>query len=328
MDVWKPEIFEDRGAIGSDIPVVDDYEAQLKELFMVRNPQGTWAPGALTARDRWVHYPWLGTVVHVLGPTEYYELFTSRNRDLITVEEQATFAAATIGIVGMSVGSSVALACALEGTMHFRLADFDMLSLSNLNRVRSGIASLGLNKAIIAARQIYELNPYADIVLYEQGLTREDLGPFAAGCTALVDEMDDVGMKIALREEARHERVPVVQATDNGDGAIVDVERFDAEPERELFHGALRDVRVSDLASMPFSERLTVMNRMVGEEHIGSRMRASLERVGKDLHAWPQLGGAAMISGGVMVYVIRRIVLGEQMNSGKFGVALDAILGL
>ncbi len=40
------------------------------------------------------------------------------------------------------------------------MADFDKIELSNLNRVPVGVFDIGLNKAMIAARRIAELDPY------------------------------------------------------------------------------------------------------------------------------------------------------------------------
>jgi tRNA A37 threonylcarbamoyladenosine dehydratase len=50
-----------------------------------------------------------------------------------------------IGVVGLSVGQSVALTLALERSFgELRLADFDRLDLSNLNRIRAGVHDLNL----------------------------------------------------------------------------------------------------------------------------------------------------------------------------------------
>ncbi|HEU0052633.1 MAG TPA: ThiF family adenylyltransferase, partial [Longimicrobium sp.] len=111
---------------------------------------------------RWVFFPWSGRLVHLLPPAELAELRLDRNRHKVTADEQARLAGFHVGIVGLSSGNAVALALALEGAAgHLKLADFDALSLSDLNRVRAGVHDLGTPKVALAARQIYEVNPYA-----------------------------------------------------------------------------------------------------------------------------------------------------------------------
>ena len=180
-----------------------------------------------------MYYPWSGRLVHVLEPARFRELRSDRNRYKITPAEQTALASLRVGIVGLSVGNAVANTLALEGAFgELRLADFDTLSLSNTNRVRCGVHELGLNKAILCARQIYEQDPYARLVLYTDGITRDNVSSFLDAGGALdvvVDECDDLMVKVLLREEARRRRVPVIMET--SDRGLLDIERFDCELE-------------------------------------------------------------------------------------------------
>jgi len=56
---------------------------------------------------RWIHYPWSGELVHALGPAEYRELRSDRNRYKMTSEEQERLSRLTVGIAGLSVGNIV-----------------------------------------------------------------------------------------------------------------------------------------------------------------------------------------------------------------------------
>jgi len=47
-----------------------------------------------------------------------------------------------------------------------RLADFDTAELSNLNRIRTGSHNLGLNKTVIAAREIVEIDPFIKVKIF------------------------------------------------------------------------------------------------------------------------------------------------------------------
>ena len=59
-----------------------------------------------------------------------------------------------------------------------KLADNDILSLSNLNRFRAGLPDLGVNKAVLTARQIYEINPFAKLEVFDKGISPENIENF------------------------------------------------------------------------------------------------------------------------------------------------------
>src|SRR3989344_3902574 len=323
--------------------VRDDYYGQLRELFLARNPKLRGRPfeadnlangfiekraarAPIARQGRWVYFPWNGCLTHILSKKEFYELRSARNKNLITGSEQELIKGFKVGIAGLSVGNSIALTLALEGFRSFALGDFDKISLSNLNRIRAGVQFLGVNKSEAAARQLYEIDPYVSARVFERGIRSDaDLSRFMRRLNLIVDEMDDVVMKIKLRELARRMKLPVVSAADNGDGVIVDVERFDFERKREIFHGRLGAARVKRIGEMKFNEKMSLINDMVGAEYVTLRMKESFLMVGRDLYGWPQLGGAAMLAGSVIAYAAKKIALGEPLRSGKYDVSLDRV---
>ncbi|MBF8280978.1 MAG: Rv1355c family protein, partial [Candidatus Magasanikbacteria bacterium] len=239
--------------------VVDDYEEQLREYYGVLHPADIFKPsfaseareyietlkknGVLHEHGVWVYYPWNATLVHILDDKEFQMVRTARNKLLITSEEQAMYYNAVVGIAGLSVGNSCALAIALQGgARRLRLADFDLLALSNLNRIRAGVDALGLNKVVMTMRQIYLLNPYAEIEAFPDGLNEGNIDRFFESPPKLdivVDEIDNLAIKFLIRERAQKLRLPVVMAADNGDDGVVDVERYDLDQNTPFFHGRM-----------------------------------------------------------------------------------------
>ncbi len=124
-------------------------------------------PADVTAEPiRWVYYPWRRTVVRVLGPLGFRLLRLDRNRNLITTAELERLARLRIGVVGLSVGHAIAYTLAAQGLCgELRLTDFDELELSNLNRVPATVFDLGVNKAVVCARRIAELDPYLPVTV-------------------------------------------------------------------------------------------------------------------------------------------------------------------
>ena len=248
-----------------------------------------------------------------------------RNRNLITAEEQDRLAAVRIGIVGLSVGHTVAYTLAQEGLCGgLRLADFDELELSNLNRVPARAFDDGLNKATLAARRIAELDPYLPVDVFERGITTDSVDEFFDGIDILVEECDSLDTKLLVRETARARRIPVLMAT--GDRGLLDVERFDLEPQRPIMHGLLGDIDLAELAELPSKDKVPYALRMMDASWLSPRMAASLVEVGNTLATWPQLVGEVALSATLVAEAVRRIGLGEELPSGRL--RIDVARGL
>jgi molybdopterin/thiamine biosynthesis adenylyltransferase len=322
--------------------VSDTYRSQLTELYAIEHPDIALTPAfaeeaeaALRAREEespleeqgtWAYFPWLSSLVHILPDADFQKVRTARNRNLITEEEQRKFYDATIGIAGLSVGNSVALAIALQGgARHMKLADHDTLELSNLNRIRAGIDMLGLPKVEITARQIYLLNPYAELELFPEGLTESNVGPFLEGCDVMMDEFDHFPMKRLLRDEAKKRRIPIVMAADNADAGVVDIERYDIEPDLEPFHGRVR-MSYEELTKLDKKGIGKAIAEMIGMENHTERMLSSLAELGKSLVSWPQLGGTALLNGAAAAYCARQIAIGGSLTDNRAILSLEESL--
>jgi hypothetical protein len=109
--------------------------------------------------------------------------------------------------------------------------------------------------------------------------------------------MDDLALKVDIRFKARAAHVPVVMVTDNGDNAILDVERFDLDSGYPLFHGLAGDLTASPGDLNDPIQRVRAASAIVGSQ-ITPRTRFSLTQVGRTLPSWPQLGTAATVGGG------------------------------
>ena len=301
------------------MPVLDP--ARRDEL--VAEIRGGLAPETY---GRWVHYPWSGRLVRLLPPEEFRELRSDRNRHKITDAEQAQLRTLTVGIVGLSVGNAIALTLALEGAFGtLKLADFDELDLSNLNRLRAGVHDIGVGKAELAARQIAELDPYADVQVFDAGVTVDNVDEFLAGVDVLVEECDSFDVKLLVRERARMRGIPVLMET--SDRGMLDVERFDIEPGRPLFHGRVGDLTSAALAEMSFEDQLAAAMPVVGMEVLSARLLASMVERGQSVSTWPQLASDVTLGGATVATAVRRIALGEPLPSGRMHVDLDSILG-
>ncbi|MFH1246601.1 MAG: ThiF family adenylyltransferase [Candidatus Liptonbacteria bacterium] len=319
------------------LEIIDAYTDLLNELFLLRNPSCRFNKNYekefndfLVKNNKsgeWFYFPWLHKIVRYLPERLHQELRTGRNRHLITKEEQQKYYEATVGIAGMSVGSHVALTIAMTGgAKHIKLADPDIISGDNLNRIRSGYSQVGLSKAAVVARQIAEMNPYAHVDVFPEGITESNVKRFLQGLTVLVEEMDNPFWKLNIRYLAREKRIPVIMGTDNGDGIIVDVERYDCSSRYAILHGLAHGLTPAALLKLDPRELPRIAAKIAGAEHAPLRMLQSVSEVGKSLYSWPQLGTAATMCGAILSYLVRRIVVGAPgIKSGRYLVNPDAI---
>jgi molybdopterin/thiamine biosynthesis adenylyltransferase len=326
----------------SRVQVHDTFRQQLEGLVKSRRPKRAPTRHELDvevrryAGDRpladlgvWVYYPWRRCLVHLLEEAEFVELRTGRNRYKITTEEQDFLRRQKVGIIGLSVGSQVALTMASERSCgELRLADFDTLELSNLNRLRDGVFNLGVAKTTLAARSIAEVDPFLKVTCYPDGVTRENLEDFLTGdgrLDVLVDECDGLDIKLLCRRRARELGIPVVMEAN--DRATLDIERFDREPTRPLLHGLLEGLdlaRVADLRTN--DEKVPYLMPMVGETTMSDKLRASLLEVGESIETWPQLASDVALGAGLVTNVVRRIALGQLNDSGRYFVDLEQLV--
>jgi molybdopterin/thiamine biosynthesis adenylyltransferase/nitroreductase len=323
-------LIEQQGAL---LQIFDTILLQLHDLIQSRHPARTLLPTEMDSLIRehlcglsideygtWVYYPWSRRIVHLLHEEEFVELRTNRNRYKITPAEQAELATKRIGIVGLSVGQSVAVVLALERSFgELRLADFDSLDLSNLNRIRAGAHSLGVSKVVVTAREIAEIDPFVNVIAFPEGITKNNLDAFlleGGKLDVIVEECDSFDIKISVRHQARLHRIPVVM--DTSDRGMLDIERFDLEPNRPIFHGLAGDLQEGALCGLTTEEKIPYVLQIIGSQTISSRLRSSMLEVGATLSTWPQLGSAVSSGGAVAADAARRIVLGQPVPSGRF----------
>lgn len=333
------ELFES----GRITTVVDDFEEEERELYALQNPAESMAPDfeehfcayreekerevPAVERGVWVYFPWRATLTHVLTHDDFFAVRTSRNKKLITKDEQKKYYNTVVGIGGMSIGSSIAVALALQGgARHIKLADFDRLALSNTNRVRAGVCDLGTLKTTVTARQIYEINPFVEVEVFSDGLTEKTMDDFFEGTHPLgvvIDELDNMAVKYRLREYARRLRLPLLMAADNADSSVIDIERYDIDADTPFFHGRLGEVTHEELAGLDKIGIGRAITKHVGVENVTERMQDSLLALGKEIVSWPQLGGAALLNGAAVAYCVRKIVLGEPLENNRAIISFD-----
>ncbi len=311
------------------IQVYDELRGQLEELIKSNHPKIKFTPTALEEAVNkhlgttpieeygvWMYYPWSNRLVHILDEEEFAEVRTNRNRPKITREERAVLSQQIIGIIGLSVGQSIAITLAMERSFgEIRLADFDELELSNLNRIRSGVHQLGIKKVINVAREIAEIDPYLKVTCFPEGLTEANMDAFftdGGKLNVLIDECDGLDIKIHARHKAKALGIPVLM--EMNDRCTFDVERFDLEPNRPILHGLIDHLDTSQLQGLTNEQKIPYIMPMLGEHTISTKLKASMLEIEQSINTWPQLASAVVMGGAVVASTYRRMVLGVLLK--------------
>ncbi|MBL4656792.1 MAG: Rv1355c family protein [Flavobacteriales bacterium] len=325
------------------LTVFDELQGQLRELVKLQNPKINLTKEVLHDRaiahlgnipskeyGVWVYYSWSNRLVHILDEEEFVTVRTNRNQYKITPEERTILAQKKIGVIGLSVGQSVAVTMSQERSYgEIRLADFDELELTNLNRIRTGVHNLGISKVIIVAREIAEIDPFLKVTSFNDGLTEENMEDFflkGGKLDICVDECDSFAMKITLRLKAKELGIPIVmEASDKG---TTDVERFDLELDRPILHGLIDHLDLEKAKKAKTNEeKIPYLLPMLGLDTTSDRMKASMLEIEQTITTWPQLASAVTLGGGVTADVCRRILLDQFHDSGRYFVDVEKLIG-
>lgn len=309
---------------------------QLTELFEIKNPEvvlesdsseasAAFIKNTLKKGDLygdWVFFPWSKLLVHVVPENDYKNILTARNKEIITEEEQQKLRDTTVSFAGLSVGSGVAINLVHMGACDtMKLADFDTLDTSNLNRVKAGIPELGEKKMNILSRELFEVNPYLSIQAFEEGVNEKNIENFVSGepkTNVIFEIIDDFKMKVRLRIKAKELGTALIMLTNLGDSILVDVERHDIDKNTEIFNGKIGNVGEQILAGEVSKEdEKKYAIGIVGMDNIPERVLSSVKQIGKTLVGRPQLASTVAISSGIGAYFVKRIALGEDLPSGR-----------
>jgi len=335
-DVYKPILLggeAEAKQLISEKPYIterDAFSMQLKELFVIQNPTlASHEKEEVFASEDFkqfiaskrelcslFYYPWNQTIVKCCEADDYFKLKTNRNQDLITAAEQKKLYNSKAAVFGLSVGSNIAFTLTQAViSREITIADLDKLDTTNLNRILAGVHQIGLDKTVIAARKIYEDNPYADVNALSNGVSKELLEPLLAEKKVeyIIEEIDSVKVKIDVRFLAIKYHVPVVMITDNGDGVVLHVERYDLGYDK-IFEKD--EAYWREKLKLPMTKEAAggiIMNDIVGgAEKVDPKMIASVKRVlSQELVSWSQLGSAAILGGAIATVALKRIILGE-----------------
>lgn len=153
----------------------------------------------------------------------------SRTEALIGKENLEKLQNSKVAIFGLGgVGSYVLEGLARAGVGNLILVDNDTISESNLNRQIIALKStIGKYKAEVAKDRVLQINPNANIKIYQEFFTKESKDILDESLTYIVDAIDTVSSKIDLIVKAKELNIPIISCM--GTGNKLDPTKFEVD---------------------------------------------------------------------------------------------------
>ena len=132
-----------------------------------------------------------------MNNTDFY-----RTELLVGQKGSQKLAQTSVAVIGLGgVGSYSAEALARSGIGKFILIDFDVIEPTNINRQILALQStIGKPKVELMQQRILDINPKAEVIIYQEVLDGNNQERLLEGAEYCVDAIDSLSSKIGLLE--------------------------------------------------------------------------------------------------------------------------------
>lgn len=155
-------------------------------------------------------------------------------KKFFTEEDILKIGKVKIGIAGAGgLGSNCAQALVRSGFKNFKIADFDVVSHSNLNRQFFFVSQIGEKKIEALADNLKKINPDLDIELFDLKISRTNIEIFD-DCDVLIEAFDKPEYKKIVVERYMNSGKLVVVAS--GIGGFGDTDEIKVNRIKEKFY--------------------------------------------------------------------------------------------
>lgn len=176
----------------------------------------------------------------------------SRNYGFWSEDEQRAITSSRVAIAGVGGdGFQLGLKLARMGVSRFSIADPEVFEPENVNRVEgASVSTFGRNKAEVFRDRVLDINPEAEIDVFLQGVTPDNVEDFMRGASLVLDESEltrpEIGSLIARR--ARAQGIPDLLVMNVGFSAQVTSFAPDSPWTFERFMGFASDTPLAEIA--------------------------------------------------------------------------------
>ncbi|MCB0364638.1 MAG: ThiF family adenylyltransferase [Bdellovibrionaceae bacterium] len=152
-----------------------------------------------------------------------YNVAFSRNFGWLGKAEMDQLRHKKVAIAGLGgVGGQYCEVLARLGVGHFHIADMDHFAVENFNRqAGAAMSTVGRRKSDVMRDRILDINPQAQIQVFDQGISQSNLDAFLQGVDLYVDGLDFfvLDLRIPLFDRLRELKIPAITVAPIGMGA-------------------------------------------------------------------------------------------------------------
>eukprot|EP00835_Amoeboradix_gromovi_P006035 NODE_644_length_5619_cov_0.132790.p1 type:complete len:401 gc:universal NODE_644_length_5619_cov_0.132790:3369-2167(-) len=149
-------------------------------------------------------------------PRELIDEFLSRNSKFTDITPLETALVVVVGVGG--VGSNCVHSLARSGVRRIRIVDFDLLTLSSLNRHAVGtLNDVGHSKCKVLKQHLLEICPFVEIEIINKLYDTESCDEVLSGdISYVVDCIDNKDTKLHLIETCLDRNIPIISSMGAG----------------------------------------------------------------------------------------------------------------
>lgn len=202
----------------------------------------------------------------------------SRTELLIGKEAIKKLQNAKVAIFGIGgVGSYVVEALTRAGIENFILVDNDKISVSNINRqIIATTKTLGMSKVEVAKERILEINPNANVKVFQEFFMPNSEDFFDDTISYIVDAIDTVTAKIELVQRANKHNIPIISSMGTGNKLnpmlfeVTDIYKTSVCPLAKVMRKELRSRGIKHLKVIYSKEEPIEVSTVKGKQVPGS----------------------------------------------------------
>jgi len=208
-----------------------------------------------------------------------------RSEILIGAENITKLRESTVVLAGLGgVGGYAAEAIARSGVGSMIIADYDIVTPSNINRqILSLSSTMGEMKTSVSLKRLKDINPELDIITISERLTPENIKDLIPDkkFTYAIDAIDEIDSKISLIKELLQRKIQFVSSM--GAGSRLDSSK----------------IKVNDISKTEYCPLARIVRKKLKESGIYSGVRCiySTENLNKIME--PESGTGKRMQGSI-----------------------------
>ncbi|MBF0199012.1 MAG: ThiF family adenylyltransferase, partial [Planctomycetes bacterium] len=143
----------------------------------------------------------------------------------------------TVLIAGMGGGSNIAELLVRKGVGNIIIADFDVYEIHNVRQRGASSSTVGKEKVTVMRSRLLDINPSANIQIYPEGVTTDNVIEMVSRADYIVDMLDFSAFlpKVIMSREAREAGKFIITAPSVVNGALLFIFKPDGPSLEELF---------------------------------------------------------------------------------------------